>query len=70
VVQNIDPDHLSYYHFRGREALSGCPVLMIAEADHWRTDGWPEITAITDQKEFEIEGHRDRRVIVGRGWWR
>jgi 2-amino-4-hydroxy-6-hydroxymethyldihydropteridine diphosphokinase len=70
VVENVDPDHLSYYYFRARVPQSGCPVVILAEADHWRADGWPDIEKISDHQEFEIDGHRDRRVIVGRGWWR
>jgi 2-amino-4-hydroxy-6-hydroxymethyldihydropteridine diphosphokinase len=70
LVENLDPDHLSYYHFRQHSFQSGCPVIIVAERSHWRLDGWPDIAKISDYQEFEVAGHRDRRITIGRGWWR
>jgi 2-amino-4-hydroxy-6-hydroxymethyldihydropteridine diphosphokinase len=69
VVENLDPDHLSYYHYRSRSDLSGCPVIILSEVSHWRAAGWSGIDPIVDSREFEIDGHRDRRVVVARAWW-
>jgi 2-amino-4-hydroxy-6-hydroxymethyldihydropteridine diphosphokinase len=69
VVENLDLDHLSYYHFRPRTSVAGCPVLVVSEKSHWRTDGWGEWLEIFDSKEFVVDGHRDRPVVIGRGWF-
>jgi hypothetical protein len=68
MVETLDPDHLSYYHYRSVGAKSGCPVLIISEKAHWREQGWAGIDII-ESEEFLIEGHRDRPVILGRGWY-
>jgi 2-amino-4-hydroxy-6-hydroxymethyldihydropteridine diphosphokinase len=68
MVETLDPDHLSYYHYRSVVAKSGCPVLIISEKAHWREQGWAGIDII-ESEEFLIEGHRDRPVILGRGWY-
>ena len=68
MVETLDPDHLSYYHYRSVGAKSGCPVLIISEKAHWREQGWAGIDII-ESEEFLIEGHRDRPVIMGRGWY-
>jgi len=67
-VETLDPDHLSYYHHRPSEPKFGCPVLVIAEKAHWRERGWRDIEII-ESEEFMIDGHRDRPVMLGRGWY-
>jgi 2-amino-4-hydroxy-6-hydroxymethyldihydropteridine diphosphokinase len=67
-VRNLDPDHLSYYHFRRDPDASGCPAIIIAEKSHWREEGFPTVENIVTTREWEIDGHRDRPVIVARAW--
>ena len=70
VVETLDQDHLSYYHFRPKVSVAGCPVVILSEKSHWRDDHWNGVIDVIDSMEFEIPGHRDRRVVVGRGWYR
>ena len=70
VVETLDQDHLSYYHFRPKASVAGCPVVILAEKSHWRDDFWGGVVEVTESREFEIAGHRDRRVVIGRGWYR
>lgn len=67
-VETLDPDHLSYYHYRPTAVKSGCPVVIFAEKAHWREKGWDGVDVI-ESEEFLIEGHRDRPVVLGRGWY-
>lgn len=68
VVETLDPDKLSYYHFRTPPASwLGCPTVLLSEEAHF--DG------VIDGKHFEslehrrfvIAGHQDRAIIVARG---
>lgn len=68
IVETLDPDHLSYYHYRKSRPKAGCPVVIFSEKAHWRQQGWPDVL-VSDSQEFLIEGHRDRPVIIGRGWY-
>lgn len=67
VVETIDPDRRSYYHDRPRSGVAGCPVVVLSEKAHWRDDGWDDSVKILASKEFEVDGHRDRHVVIGRG---
>jgi hypothetical protein len=67
-VETLDPEHLSYYNFRQKMPTAGCPVVVFSEKSHWRDSGWVGVS-ILESEEFLIDGHRDRPVIVGRGWY-
>ncbi len=69
VVETLDLEHQSYYHFRPRARVEGCPVVIFAEKTHWREDHWSGSVNVVDSKEFEVDGHRDRHLIIGRGWF-
>lgn len=70
VIETLDQDHKSYYHFRAKAPVVGCPVVILAEKSHWQNDGWNDSIQMLDQREFEIDGHRDRLVIIGRGYFK
>lgn len=67
-VETLDPEHPSYYNFRQKKPTAGCPVVVFSEKAHWREGGWPGVS-VHESEEFIIDGHRDRPVIVGRGWY-
>ena len=67
-VETLDPDHLSYYHYRASPPRAGCPVIIFSEKAHWRERGWSQVS-VSESQEFYIDGHRDRPIIIGRGWY-
>jgi 2-amino-4-hydroxy-6-hydroxymethyldihydropteridine diphosphokinase len=69
LVETLDQDHKSYYHYRPKASMIGCPVVILSEKSHWRDDEWHGTLDISMSREFEIDGHRDRRVVIGRGWF-
>lgn len=68
IVETLDQDHRSYYHDRARDSIKGCPVVILSEKSHWRNDGWNGVINLIDSKEFEVDGHRDRHIVIGRGY--
>ena len=69
IVETLDQEHRSYYHYRPKTPVVGCPVVILSEKSHWRNDGWGGVVLVSDSKEFEVEGHRDRHIVVGRGYF-
>jgi 2-amino-4-hydroxy-6-hydroxymethyldihydropteridine diphosphokinase len=67
LVESLDQDHRSYYHYRPKGPVVGCYVVILSEKSHWRDDGWSGSIRIIDKREFEVDGHRDRKIVIGRG---
>ena len=69
IVETIDREHKSFYHFRPMRPTAGCPVVIFSEKSHWGRENWNGLLEVSASQEFEIEGHRDRHVVIGRGWF-
>lgn len=69
IVETIDREHKSFYHFRPMRPTAGCPAVIFSEKSHWGRENWNGLLEVSASQEFEIEGHRDRHVVIGRGWF-
>lgn len=69
IVETLDPKHLSYYHLRPqRAAWTGCPTVVLSERSHYGSVEASPVFKLFEAKEFEIRGHRDRPIVVARGY--
>lgn len=69
VIETLDPDKLSYYHFRtpASEWL-GCPTVLLSEEAHFAGVIEAKRFEAIEHRRFIITGHEDRAIIVARGW--
>lgn len=68
VVETLDPDKLSYYHFRTPpESWQGCPTVLLSEEAHFAGVIEAKRFEAVEHRRFVITGHADRAIIVARG---